>query len=144
MQSLKGKWVLVQIMQSNCDETCQNTLYYQRQARKTKGKDMDRIERVAFVTDSGPLSTLLLRQFPQVHFLRAKPADLAAWLPVHGGIVGKDQGNAAVQATGNLHDHVFVVDPLGHVMMRFPNNSTLDFGKFRKDLSRLLWASNIG
>ena len=83
---------------------------------------------------------MLLRQFPDVHFIRAKPADLKPWLPLAQGIVG-NKGSAEV---GDIHDHVYVADPLGHVMMRFPKNENLEFDKFRKDLSRLLWASNIG
>jgi cytochrome oxidase Cu insertion factor (SCO1/SenC/PrrC family) len=140
MSQLDGKWVLIQAIKSNCNEVCQNAMFYQRQARKTKGKDMFRIERVAFVTDDGPLDTLLLRQFPDVHFVRASASDLQSWLPLSQGLVGT-KGSAEV---GALEDHIFMADPLGHVMMRFPRNDTLDFQKFRKDVSRLLWASNIG
>lgn len=140
MSQLNGKWVLIQTIKSNCNEVCQNAMFYQRQARKTKGKDMFRIERVVFVTDDGPLDTLLLRQFPDVHFVRAPAGDLQSWLPLSQGLVGV-KGSAEV---GTLEDHIFMADPLGHVMMRFPRNETLDFQKFRKDVSRLLWASNIG
>lgn len=140
MTSLKGKWVLVQTMASDCDAVCQNTLFFQRQARTSKGKDQGRIERVVFVTDNGPLETMLLRQFPDVHFVRAPESELAGWLSLQKGIVGT-KGSTEVLG---LRDHVFVVDPLGHVMMRFPPNAQLEFDKFRKDISRLLWASNIG
>lgn len=140
MSDLDGKWVLIQAIYSDCDEVCQNALYFQRQARKTKGKEMYRIERVAFVTDDGPLNTLLLRQFPDVHFVRAKVEDLKPWLPLSQGILGT-KGSAEVK---DIHSHIFVADPLGHVMMRFPPNDQLEFQKFRKDVSRLLWASNIG
>lgn len=140
MTDLSGKWILIQVINSQCDEVCQNAMYFQRQARKTKGKEMYRIERVAFVVDDGPLDTLLLRQFPDVHFVRANQESLNQWLPLQQGIVGT-KGSAEV---GKLTDHVFVADPLGHVMMRFPKNETLEFQKFRKDISRLLWASNIG
>lgn len=140
MAQLKGKWILISVIDSNCDQLCQNTLYFQRQARASKGKEQGRIERVVFVTDDGPLETMLLRQFPNVHFVRASAEQLTAWLPLAKGIVGS-KGSEAV---GNIKDHVFVADPLGHVMMRFPPNNTLEFDKFRKDISRLLWASNIG
>ncbi|MDX1668251.1 MAG: cytochrome C oxidase subunit I [Limnobacter sp.] len=140
MSQLNGKWVLIQAISSDCDEVCQNALYFQRQARKTKGKEMYRIERVAFVTDDGPLNTLLLRQFPDVHFVRANESKLKEWLPLKQGILGT-KSSAEIKG---LHSHIFVVDPLGHVMMRFPPNDQLEFQKFRKDVSRLLWASNIG
>lgn len=140
MKLVADKWVLIQAISSDCDQVCQNTLYFQRQARASKGKEQGRIERVVFVTDDGPLETLLLRQFPDVHFVRATESQLKSWLPLEQGIVGS-KGSADV---GTIRDHVFVADPLGHVMMRFPPNNTLQFDKFRKDVSRLLWASNIG
>lgn len=140
MQQVADKWVLIQVINSECDEVCQNTLYFQRQARASKGKEQGRIERVVFVTDDGPLETLLLRQFPNVHFVRASEDQLKSWLPLEQGIVGS-KGSGDI---GTVRDHVFVADPLGHVMMRFPPNHTLEFDKFRKDVSRLLWASNIG
>lgn len=140
MQQVADKWVLIQVISINCDEVCQNTMYFQRQARASKGKEQGRIERVVFVTDDGPLETLLLRQFPDVHFVRASEDQLKSWLPLEQGIVG-NKGSADI---GTVRDHVFVADPLGHVMMRFPPNNTLQFDKFRKDVSRLLWASNIG
>lgn len=140
MKQVADKWVLIQVINSECDEVCQNTMYFQRQARASKGKEQGRIERVVFVTDDGPLETLLLRQFPDVHFVRANEAQLKSWLPLEQGIVG-NKGSADI---GTVRDHVFVADPLGHVMMRFPPNNTLQFDKFRKDVSRLLWASNIG
>jgi hypothetical protein len=140
MQQVANKWVLVQAIRSDCDEVCQNALYFQRQARASKGKEQSRIERVVFITDNGPLETMLLRQFPNVHFIRATESQLHSWLPLKQGLVGS-KGSADI---GTLYDHVFVVDPLGHVMMRFPPNSRLEFDRFRKDISRLLWASNIG
>lgn len=140
MKQVADKWVLIQVINSECDEVCQNTMYFQRQARASKGKEQGRIERVVFVTDDGPLETLLLRQFPDVHFVRASETQLQSWLPLQQGIVG-NKGSADI---GTVRDHVFVADPLGHVMMRFPPNNTLQFDKFRKDVSRLLWASNIG
>ena len=140
MQQVADKWVLIQVINSDCDEVCQNTMYFQRQARASKGKEQGRIERVVFVTDDGPLETLLLRQFPDVHFVLASEEQLKSWLPLEQGIVG-NKGSADI---GTVRDHVFVADPLGHVMMRFPPNNTLQFDKFRKDISRLLWASNIG
>jgi len=140
MKQVADKWVLIQAISSDCDQVCQNTMYFQRQARASKGKEQGRIERVVFVTDDGPLETLLLRQFPDVHFVRASESQLKNWLPLEQGIVGS-KGSADI---GTVRDHVFMADPLGHVMMRFPPNNTLQFDKFRKDVSRLLWASNIG
>ena len=57
--------------------------------------------------------------------LRAAPADLARWLEPEAG-----------QALAN---HLYLVDPRGDWMMRFPAN--VDFTKAKRDLTRLLKAS---
>lgn len=135
LHSLKGKWVLVQVANSNCDEPCQTMMFYQRQIRKSTGQEQGRIERVVLVTDDGPLETMLLRQFEGVHFARVSPQVVKQWLPA-----GKEpMANGQLPA---LKDHVFMIDPLGHVMLRFPPNP--EHSKMRKDISRLLWASKIG
>ena len=41
-----------------------------------------------------------------------------------------------------IHDHIYVVDPLGNLMLRFPRDPDPNF--IRKDLSRLLRVSRIG
>jgi glutathione peroxidase-family protein len=39
-------------------------------------------------------------------------------------------------------DHIYMIDPLGNLMMRFPKNA--DPNKIKKDISKLLRASSIG
>lgn len=130
--SLKGKWILLQVAHSNCDEPCQLNMFYQRQIRISTGKEQTRLERVVLVVDSGPLETMLLRQFEGVHFVRANMQQIEQWLPI-------TQRNASNTLP---KDHIYMIDPLGHVMLRFPPN--IDPTKMRKDISRLLWASKIG
>jgi hypothetical protein len=43
---------------------------------------------------------------------------------------------------GALRDHIYVVDPLGNLMMRYPRDP--DPSKMIKDLQRLLKYSRIG
>jgi hypothetical protein len=45
-------------------------------------------------------------------------------------------------AVGAATDHIYVIDPLGNLMMRFPRDP--DPSRMIKDLSRLLKASRIG
>ena len=135
LSTLKGKWVLLQVADSQCDETCQMMMFYQRQIRTSTGKEMTRLERVVLVTDNGPLETMLLRQFDGVHFVRASAEQVKAWLPA-----GQEMTKNGSPA--QLKDHIFMIDPLGHVMLRFPPD--IEHAKMRKDISRLLWASKIG
>ena len=126
--ALKGKWLLISVDAGACAQTCSDKLYHMRQVRLTTGKDRDRVERIWLVADSEPLPTMLIREYDGMRMLRADPAQLAAWLPA-------DEGTT-------ISDHIFVVDPQGNLMMRFPKNA--DPNQTKKDLSKLLRASAIG
>ena len=124
----KGKWVMLQVGNADCDENCRKRLHDMRQLRLAQGKDMDRIERVWLITDEKPLETMLMREYDGTHMLRAKPEVLRSWLPADSG---------TTQA-----DHIYMIDPLGNLMMRFPKDA--DPNKVKKDIAKLLKASRIG
>lgn len=131
LAQLRGKWILLQVDGASCEAACQQKLYYMRQLRLTQGKEMDRVERVWLVTDDAPLDISLMKQYDGTHFMRVDPQKLAAWLPVL-------EGAEATKAS----DHLYMIDPLGNLMMRFPKDP--DANKIKKDLTRLLRASGIG
>ena len=126
--SLLGQWVLLQVDAGACAAACTDKLYALRQQRTMTGKDRDRIERVWLVSDAATPSPSLLRDYEGTVVLRADPAELAALLPVEPG--------------RRVEDYLYVVDPLGNLMMRFPADG--DPAKIRKDLARLLKASRVG
>jgi hypothetical protein len=128
LDAYKGKWIMLQVDQSDCASTCQKKLYDMRQLRIAQGKDMDRVERVWLITDNKPLDTIVMREFDGTRLLRAKPDAVKAWLPVEDGTV--------------TVDHIYMIDPLGNLMMRFPKDA--DPNKIKKDLYKLLKASAIG
>jgi len=128
LEQFSGKWILLQVDQAACAKPCTDKLYYMRQLRLTQGKEMDRIERVWLVTDDAPLDTALMKQYDGTRLLRVDPKKLAAWLPVQAGT--------------QPADHLYLIDPLGNLMMRFPKDP--DANKIKKDISRLLKASRIG
>jgi hypothetical protein len=128
LQQFAGKWILLQVDQAACAKPCADKLYYMRQLRLTQGKEMDRIERVWLITDDTPIDTALMKQYDGTHLLRVDAKKLAAWLPVQ-------EGTQPV-------DHLYMIDPLGNLMMRFPKDP--DANKIKKDISRLLKASRIG
>ena len=125
-----GKWVMLQVSDADCQESCRKRLHDMRQLRLAQGKDMDRIERVWLITDDSPLETMLMREYDGTHMLRVKPEALKAWLPID-----IDTGTAPA-------DHIYLIDPLGNLMMRFPKDA--DSNKMKKDISKLLKASRIG
>lgn len=128
LDAYKGKWIMLQIDAGDCGEACRQKLYNMRQLRLTQGKDMDRIERVWLITDGEALDTVLMREYDGTRMLRANAGALKSWLP-------GDQGSA-------ISDHLYMIDPLGNLMMRYPKDA--DPNKIKKDLSRLLKASRIG
>jgi cytochrome oxidase Cu insertion factor (SCO1/SenC/PrrC family) len=119
LAALKGHWILLTPGPSACDEACRRKLVYMRQVRLAQGRESARIERVWLVTDGGAPRPQLIAEHAGLHVVRAAEPVLAA-LP----------------APRSPADHVYVVDPLGNLMMRFPADP--DPQRMLKDLSRLL------
>lgn len=128
LEQYRGKWIMLQVAPAECDAACNKRLHDMRQLRLAQGKDMDRIERVWLITDKEPVETLLMREYDGTHLLRVDPAALRTWLPTEQG--------------GVPSDHIYMIDPLGNLMMRFPKDA--DPNRIKRDLSRLLKASRIG
>lgn len=128
LTSLKGKWLMLQIDDASCADNCQHKLLEMRQLRLAQGKGMDRIERVWLITDALPIAEQLKPGIAGTHLLRSDKSKLEKWLPTENGTT--------------LQDHIYVVDPLGNLMMRYPKDA--DPNKIKKDLIKLLKASAIG
>ena len=127
-RSLKGQWLLVTVGPSACDAACERRLFAQRQLREMLGRERDRLDKIWFVTDGRmPTPALLaaVRAQPEVTVLRFDRQALAVWL-------SPDTGHA-------LEDHLYLVDPMGEWMMRFPVE--FDPAKVKRDIDRLMRAS---
>ena len=118
--ALRGKWVLVSFDSAVCDAYCERKLYFMRQVRTAQGKDQARIERL--------------------WILAAPDAPRAELAPVIEGT--RIAATGAEGFPGNPVDHIYVVDPLGNLMMRFPRDP--DPSRMLKDLQRLLKYSRVG
>lgn len=128
--ALRGKWVMLMVDGGACPKACEDKLYHLRQVRLTTGKERERVVRVWLIPDATPLSTMLIRAYDGTEMLRADPSEIAPWLHI-------DDAQDASPA-----DHLYIVDPLGNLMMRFPENA--DPNKTKKDLAKLLRASRVG
>ena len=128
LQALKGQWLLISVAGGDCDELCRRHLYLQRQLREGLGKDKDRLDWVWLIADDAQVPTSLLPALSEATVLRVLPGGLSDWLtPAKGH---------------RLAEHLYVVDPMGHWMMRFP--AELDVSSAagaKRDLDRLLRAS---
>lgn len=125
---LRGRWVMLVVAPSDCDEGCRRRLYHVRQVRLTTGKDRDRVERVWLLPDAGTPDPQLLAEHEGLRVIRAPGQAIAASLPA--------------TETTSVSDHIWLIDPLGHLMMRFPQDA--DPSRMKKDLAKVLRASGIG
>jgi len=80
------------------------------------------------VTDERDPPAELLAAHEGLWLARADPRVFAATFPAG--------------ETGDASAHIYLVDPLGHLMMRFPVDA--DPSRMKKDISRLLKVSRIG
>jgi hypothetical protein len=129
LRALKGQWLLVTVSGGACDATCQQYLYMQRQLRESLGKEKDRVDRVWLINDDVAIAPALLPALQGAVVLRVPPTELAAWL-------APQQGHA-------LAEHLYLVDPMGNWMMRFPAGLDLKgAAKAKRDIERVLRASS--
>jgi cytochrome oxidase Cu insertion factor (SCO1/SenC/PrrC family) len=141
LQSLRGQWLLVSVAGGECGKTCEAHLYMQRQLRETLGREKDRLDWVWLITDDVPLTQELQARLTDVNMkargfaaLRIKESELATWLQV-----APDKASSA-----SLAARLYLVDPQGHYMMRFPENMTIEqAAKAKSDINRLLKASSF-
>ena len=128
LRSLKGQWLLVVVAGGACDALCEQQLYLQRQLREVLGKEKDRLDRVWLLSDEVPVREAIRPGLQGATVLRLPPEALNNFLKAAPG-----------QA---LQDHLYVVDPMGNWMMRFPAKLDLSTAsKAKRDLERVLRAS---
>lgn len=119
---LRGKWVLVTFDAAACPPECEKKLYVVRQVRRAQGANAERVERLWLVSDGG----------------KPGPELLAA---IEGTHIDAAQG-AAKEFPESPGGYIYLVDPLGNLMMRYPREP--DPAKMIKDLERLMKLSRIG
>lgn len=127
LRQLEGKWLFVVVDDAACDEYCEKKLWQIRQVRKTQGKYPERIERMWLVTGNGQPSDRLKAEYEGTWMVRA---------PSGSQILD------ALPFTGARTDHIYLVDPLGNLVLRYPRDA--DPSRMRKDIERLLKVSRIG
>jgi hypothetical protein len=129
LTALKDQWLLISVAGGACDARCEQNLYFQRQLRESLGKEKERLDRVWLVADEAPVRDALLPALASSAVLRVAPAELAKWLEPAAG--------------QRLEDHLYLVDPIGNWMMRFPADmDAAAAAKAKRDLERLLRASS--
>ncbi|WP_454688074.1 SCO family protein [Achromobacter aloeverae] len=146
LRQLRGKWLLMAADGGACPESCARKLFIIRNTHASQGKNVDRVARVWFITDDAEVPRKVLDAYVGTVMVRARPEQLAAFLLDAGAGSGKGNGTGGgadeAAAAGALAGPMWLVDPLGHLMLRFPPDA--DPVKVRSDLSKLIYNSRIG
>jgi cytochrome oxidase Cu insertion factor (SCO1/SenC/PrrC family) len=124
---LSGKWTLIYIGDGRCNEACRTALVFGRQSRLALNNEMTRVQRVFLATNNC--------------------CDTEYFTSEQAGLVALDA--SAPEAQGLLaqfppqRDYsLFIVDPLGNLMMRHDASQTSK--DLMSDLKKLLKLSHIG
>ena len=135
LSELRGKWVMVYIGTSACDEVCKNNLYKMRQSRLAQGGELKRIKRLYISIDGKPGSSLqsVLPEHLGLEVVYGRPPQVQTVL---------EQFDMTQQTVVNETIGMFIVDPLGNLVMRYQTG--FEAKGLVKDLSHLLKASYIG
>jgi cytochrome oxidase Cu insertion factor (SCO1/SenC/PrrC family) len=121
---LQGRWALVMSDSGRCPAACVSKLTLLRQVQLALGRHAARVARVYIVDDQAP----------------PEPARLVEF---EGTVVASTPRDANLTAgAGSDRSHIYLVDPHGNVMMRWPADA--DQKRMLRDLERLLKASQIG
>ncbi len=129
LKELNGQWLLVSVSPAACAQQCARHLYLQRQLREGLGKEKDRLDWVWLVSDAAPVAPALLPALHEATVVRVPPSKLSQWLVPQPG--------------HTLEEHLYLVDPLGNWMMRFPANLDNQGAiGVKRDLDRLLRAAS--
>ena len=126
ISQLRGKWIMLVVDSGMCDESCRKKLYFMRQVRLMQKTKMGRIERGWLIDDDKIPKSGILKDFKGTVLINAKGSEMLKAIP----------------AKISQHDHIYMIDPLGNLMMRFPKD--VDPSRMAKDLKRLLKISQIG
>ena len=106
LRRLNGYWLMLVAAPGACDAACQHLLFDMRQFYLAAGNDQYRVARIWLVTDDAPLNPGVLAPAEGTVILRADASQLRGWLPLARG--------------EGLQGPMWLVDPLGNLMLRFP------------------------
>jgi hypothetical protein len=127
---LKGKWTFLYVLRGPCGQVCRNELYETRQVRVALDRDMNRVQRVFIARQDCCDPEALRDQHPDLATVRLS-SDAAPLLAI-----------LSLDGDANSGDRVYLVDPLGNLMMSYASNAKPK--GMLEDMKRLLRLSSIG
>lgn len=128
---LKGRWTLLYLNAGDCPQPCRDDLYRTRQVRWALNEDMRRVHRVFVMTSEPSDATTFDALVAQHRDMQAVTAGATTLQALVGDL-----------ESGRAGPGVYLVDPLGNVVMWYP--SGFEAKGLLSDLRRLLKVSKIG
>jgi hypothetical protein len=124
-------WTIVTIDSTGCVAPCAARLHMLKQVHTSMNKEIDRVQRVLLVPTAIETSAYheIQKQYPDLIILTGADAEMAKFSAEFSA------------ANGSAKSDIFLVDPLGNLMMSYPEK--FDPKGLRSDLTRLLknsWA----
>lgn len=126
-EALTPKWRMYYFVSSDCNELCKSDLYNMRQVNIALGKNQDRVQHVIVHLENpvSDFSNLISQEHQQAIRVYSKTENISG--------LSKQEVNS---------QSIYLVDPLGNVMMKFSNELTPKL--ILKDIKKLLKISRIG
>jgi len=128
---LQHKWTFLYVGAGACLGNCRTRLYDTRQVRMALNRDMDRVQRVFMASGESDLA-MLHADHPDLITVRVTPAADPLL----------DVLSQAAGAPAQTADRVYVIDPLGNLMMSYAPGSPPK--GMLEDMKRLLGLSQVG
>jgi cytochrome oxidase Cu insertion factor (SCO1/SenC/PrrC family) len=132
-QELTFKWRLISFLGKHCDQQCEKRLYDTRQIHTSLGKDQHRLVRMFIHLQPADKALLALSEKTHKNVIHVNG---------DAGIISKALGKNLRDDAGIRNNEVYIMDPMGNVMMRFTQEQ--ENKEFLHDLKKLLKASQIG
>lgn len=128
-------WLMVFVTSSDCQESCQERIHYLQQLHARLGKHAPRVRRYYLHASDQPISeqnkAIFRASYPSMGIAYSQARALENNLREAGVELDLDSGN-----------YVFLVDPVGNVMMYYTDGHTHQ--EIKIDLDRLLKYSSLG
>jgi len=129
-EAFRGIWTLLYAPVGECTEVCEKNIYHMRQVRLSLVHRMTRVQRALVLESDQQVNPDLLAEHEG---LRVLTGDKSALM---------DQFRDAQAGMEERQDALYLIDPMGNLMMRFP--ADLDPKSMLKDIKHLLKVSRIG
>ena len=129
----RGNWTLLYMPEGECGDACELNLYHMRQVRLALNHRMHRVQRVVLVESDSQLSSELVAEHPGLIVASGDETAQA---------VLRDQVTAAEEGMDSIDNAIYLIDPFGNIMLRFPPD--LEPTSMLKDIKHLLKVSRIG